>query len=66
MTEFEDFYQENKLEILESVVDSSTFMSLLVLELSRRVLPEGGKLYDSGLKKITRKLLGNEIDPVQL
>ena len=62
MTEFDDFYQKNTLEILRSVVDASTFMSLLALEIYRRVLPEGKGFSYSQLRKITGKLLGNEID----
>jgi len=65
-TGFDELYQEKKLEILKIVADPSTFMSLLVLELYRKVLPEGTGFNYPQLKKITGKLLGNEIDPENL
>lgn len=58
----ENFYQDHSLEILDIVVDQTTFMSLLALEIYRRVLPKGKGFNYSQLKKITGKLLGNEID----
>jgi predicted transcriptional regulator len=60
MTEFNEFYQEHRLEILEAIIPMPAFMSLTALELSRRV--NIGALPYSGLREITRKLSGNEID----